>query len=475
MSEPEDLKILFVEDTDADFELSVLELERNDLVFAHFRVETEIDFKKSLGEFKPDLVISDYSLPQFNGKEALKISKSYDSTLPFIILTGTMNEEIAVECMKAGATDYVIKEHIGKLSFAVREALRYREAMLERTKVEKALHESESRYRSMFENNYAVMLLIDPEDGVIVDVNPAASEYYGFNREEFIGKHIYDITSGENEIMKERMNIEMTKQKNHFISKHILYHGQERSVEVFCSPISYSGKNLLHCIIQDITDRNKAVEALRSSLNEKKDLIQEIYHRTKNNMQVIISMFALQSMLTGDEKLDRVLKDMESRIRAMSLVHEKLYQSKNMSKLFFKDYLLDLIKNIMSGYGIKEDKIQLIDEMSEIEMLIDTAIPCGLVVNELVSNVVKYAFPGDEKGDLIISLSIGKPGEVELIVADNGSGSGLDLDFVSKESIGLQIVKNIVEYQLKGSVELDNTNGVKWTIKFKDDLYEERV
>ena len=129
-------------------------------------------------------------------------------------------------------------------------------------------------------------------------------------------------------------------------------------------------------------------------------------------------MFALQSMLTGDEKLDRILKDMESRIMAMSLVHENLYKSKNMSKLDFKDYLKDLINNIMSGYGISDDKIKLIDEMENIEMLIDTAIQSGLVINELVSNAAKYAFPGDKKGELRISLLKNTSGEIELIVSD---------------------------------------------------------
>lgn len=140
-----------------------------------------------------------------------------------------------------------------------------------------------------------------------------------------------------------------------------------------------------------------------------------------------------------------------------------------------KDYLLDLINNIMSGYGIAGDKIKLIDKMENIEMLIDTAIPCGLVVNELVSNAAKYAFPGDEQGELLISLLRNTSGEIELIVADNGSGSGLNVNLESKDSIGLQIVKNIVEYQLMGTVELDNTNGVKWTIRFKDNIYEERI
>lgn len=475
MNENKELKILFAEDMVADFELAIHELTRNGLVFKSKRVEKSEDFINALNEFNPDLVISDYSMPQFNGMQALKISKEHDISLPFIILTGTLNEETAVECMKSGATDYVIKEHIGKLSFAAKEALRYRDAMRKKTAAEAALLESESRYRSMFENNYAVMLLINPQDGKIVDVNPAASEYYGISRQEFTGKNISDISSAEKMVFHEDLNLAITGSNNHFFSKHVLHNGMERDVEVFCSPISYMGKNLIHCIIQDITERNKAVEALQISLNEKKDLIREIYHRTKNNMQVIISMFSLQSIFSGDEKFEKILRDMENRIKAMSLVHEKLYKSRNLSRLDLKEYLTELVDNIISGYGITADKIKIKNEMENIEILIDAAIPCGLVVNELVSNVAKYAFPGDKAGELIISLSMDSSGEIKLVISDNGVGSGIKLDSINNLSMGLQIVKNIVEYQLRGSVELSSNTGMIWTIKFKDNAYEERV
>ena len=475
MDNDNQIRILFVEDLPFDLELAEINIRKGGVNFISMRVETRDKFTSALKDFKTDIVISDYSLPQFTGMDALHIAREHDISLPFIILTGTQNEEIAVECMKSGATDYVMKEHLAKLPFAVKDALRHRNIMRKKIKAEASLLESESRYRSMFENNFAVMLIADPLSGVIIDVNPAAMVYYGFSRELFIGKNMSEISIYDEKTPGQSLKMVLSGNKTHFVSKHILQNGMERDVEIFCSPLTYMGKNLVHCIIQDITEKNKAVEALQASLSQKKELIREIYHRTKNNMQVIVSMFSLQSMLTEDEKLDKLLKDMESRIQAMALVHEKLYKSKNMSKLDFKDYLLDLINNIMSGYGTSGDKIKLIDEMVNIEMLIDTAIPCGLVVNELVSNAVKYAFPGDKKGELRISLLRNTSGEIELIIADNGSGPAQNLNLESKDSIGLKIVKNIVEYQLMGTVELDNTNGVKWTIRFKDNFYEERI
>jgi len=159
----------------------------------------------------------------------------------------------------------------------------------------------------------------------------------------------------------------------------------------------------------------------------------------------------------------------------MSLVHEKLYQSQNLSKLNLKDYLNDLIDNIMSEYGVTQEKIMIINQMEDIDVLIDTGVPCGLVINELVSNVVKHAFPGEQKGEMLVKLSVDNAGGIELIISDNGVGTGADFELKDKESMGLQIIRNIIEYQLKGTIEIDNSSGMKWVIKFNDNLYEERI
>lgn len=475
MSADNFIKILFVEDLPPDMELAEIELEKNGINFVSRRVERRDQFIAALHDFKPDLVISDYSLPQFNGMEASIIAREYDRSLPFIILTGTQNEEIAVECMKAGATDYVMKEHIIKLSFAVREALRYRDAMCEKAKAEESLLESESRYRSMFENNYAVMILVDPENGSVVDVNPAASEYYGISRENFARKKISEITLADENRHEQELEMAFTGNRSHVVSRHKIKNGVPRDVEIFCSPVNYMKKKLVHCIIQDVTEKNKAVEALKTSLNEKKQLIREIYHRTKNNMQVIISMFALESDFSGDDKLRTVLKDMESRIRAMSLVHDKLYQSQNLSKLNLQEYLTELVNSIISGSGLSENAIYVNNTTANMDVLIDTAIPCGLVVNELVSDMARHVSTGGESEKIKISMDIDQTGIIRLVLENNDREKVRGADFSGSEHIGLRIAKNIVEYQLKGSIKHDNSDGFKWIIAFKDDVYEERV
>jgi two-component sensor histidine kinase len=227
--------------------------------------------------------------------------------------------------------------------------------------------------------------------------------------------------------------------------------------------------------VLDITERKLAEEKIQVSLQEKETLLQELYHRTKNNMQVIASYLQLQAANTKDEKFDRIVADLVSRIQAMSLVHQKLYRSKNLSRIDMKDYITDLVINILSYFKVSRDQVAIRFDLEPIEALIDIAIPCGLVINELVSNALKYAFPGRRKGELLIELHRNVSGEIVLKIGDNGIGIDAGVDMRSLKSLGLQTVFNIVERQLGGSVFCSLPDGLKWTITFKDSLYWERV
>jgi PAS domain S-box-containing protein len=166
------LRILFVEDLPSDYELAVRELQKSSLQFTHTRVDTKDTLQKTIKVLNPDLVISDYSLPEFDGMEALKISLEYDAFLPFIILTGSMNEDTAVACMKAGATDYVIKEHMTRLPYAVMEALEQKKSLRAKVDGEIFIKKSEKKYRGIFENIQDVYFEASFE-GIILEVSPS--------------------------------------------------------------------------------------------------------------------------------------------------------------------------------------------------------------------------------------------------------------------------------------------------------------
>ncbi len=229
-------------------------------------------------------------------------------------------------------------------------------------------------------------------------------------------------------------------------------------------------------IMQNITERKQAEQALKISLQEKTQLISELYHRTKNNMQVIMSMLKIQSGRLDDIRLRKVLQESVNRIHAMALVHEKLYQSQNLSRIDLGEYIRELTQLLMRTYHVSPNKVKLSFDLEPIPTLIDFAVPCGLILNELISNIFKYAFPGEQSGEIHIGLHRLKEKEtISLTVSDNGIGLPEKFDYRKSKTFGLPIIVAIVEHQLQGKIEFEGENGLTCRIQFRDDQYEERV
>ncbi len=253
MMDEKTLKILFVEDLPTDVMLAERKLRADGLVFESRRVDNEAALKDALSSFRPDIVISDYAMPSFDGMSALNVVKEADPFMPFIVLTGSMNEEVAVACMKAGASDYVIKEHLSRLSFSLNESLERMRLLSQSAIQEKRLWQSEQRYRAIFENSAAIMLIIDPQDTSIVEANDAAIDYYGWPKEELLGKPMADINTLKPEILRQQMRRAMAREKNIFQFKHRHADGAVSDVENRASPIAIGEKIFLFSIIQDIS------------------------------------------------------------------------------------------------------------------------------------------------------------------------------------------------------------------------------
>jgi len=212
--------------------------------------------------------------------------------------------------------------------------------------------------------------------------------------------------------------------------------------------------------------RKQSDESLRKSLEEKETLLQEIHHRVKNNMQIISSLLKLQSDGIDDDQVKDVLKESKSRVFAMSAVHETLHESENLSEISLKTYLSKITTSIFQTYSINPAQVELKSDVEDIPISINQASPLGLILNELISNSLKYAFPNEEKGEIRVSLKK-KDKELELIVKDNGRGISKDFDWKNADSLGLQLVRTLVENQLDGSIDMENQNGTKFIIKFK--------
>jgi PAS domain S-box-containing protein len=224
--------------------------------------------------------------------------------------------------------------------------------------------------------------------------------------------------------------------------------------------------------VVDISDRKRAEEQIRASLQEKEVLLKEIHHRVKNNLQVVSSLLKLQAGYIQDKRIVEVFKESQNRVSAMALIHEKLYQSEDLAKTNFSEYIQGLVTALFRSYSAYSRSIKLHLDIQDVRLSIDTAIPCGLIVNELVSNSLKYAFPSGEPGEIYIQLQAQgtdphTSSRYQLIVSDSGRGFPSDLDFRNTKSLGLQLVCSLIR-QLRGEIDLTGRSGVQFTMCFTE-------
>ncbi len=502
----------------------------------------------------------------------------------------------------------------------------------ERRQAEEALREREQRYRSLFKDNHAVMLLINPATKRIVDANQAACEYYGYSQAEITNLHVTNINMLSTDAISQEMRKAQTSQKNHFFFKHRLKNGEIRDVEVYSGSIHISGEDLLYSIIYDITERQKtekiiqarlritefaaehaldellqnaldelctltdspigffhfvepdqrtlslqawstrtraefckaegqgqhysidqagvwvdcvrearpiihndyasipnkrglpeghaplkremvfpilrsqkivaiigvgnktdeyaesdlsyasrladliwditarkqAEERIREALTEKELLLRELNHRTKNNLNIVNSLINLQANMSDNQEFKALAETLANRIQSISLVHMMLYQSPNLAHIDLANYARELAVNLMSGLIVSTGLITVEIDAEPVFVEINTAIPCGQILNELIVNAYKYAFPNGRQGKLTILIRQNNTtGEVTLCVKDDGIGLPPGFDINRLNSLGMIIVQTLIS-QLRGSLSIESQSGTSWVIRFVD-------
>jgi two-component sensor histidine kinase len=210
----------------------------------------------------------------------------------------------------------------------------------------------------------------------------------------------------------------------------------------------------------------RSEQTVRASLKEKEVLLKEIHHRVKNNMQVITSLLSLQAKVIKDEQARAVFQDSQNRVKSMALIHETLYRSHDLSRINFDEYLKKLVAHVSRSYRTRPEAVKIRINVEDVLLPIDTAVPCGLIINELASNSLKYAFPGDSSGDLEITFAR-KGAEYVLRVSDTGVGLPAGFDPDAGESLGLKLVRTLTS-QIGGELECRNGKGATFQITFPD-------
>lgn len=314
---------------------------------------------------------------------------------------------------------------------------------------------------------------------IILDANKVSLQMFGFETKEHLFRNFWNLFSyGPERIIS--LMLPRLHQNDCTLDIEAVFNlgsGKTLFTRLFSVIIPGHEKRWSRILISitDITTIKNSEERLMVSLSEKETLLRELYHRTKNNMQVICSMLMLQSATSGNEDLKSAFRQMENKIHSMALVHQKLYQSQNLSSISLKEYVSELVHHIVSSYEIYTGKVKTNLNIEDINVLLDIAIPFGLILSELISNSMKYAFPGNRNGEISVSLLRENDDTITLIVADNGIGPSADFDIRQSGKMGMKSIIALAELQLQGEFSVSNENGFTSKVSFKDRLYRERI
>jgi PAS domain S-box-containing protein len=310
-----------------------------------------------------------------------------------------------------------------------------------------------------------------------IEINNAFEALAGAERSDAIGKSSAELGIDIDPATRERYFATLREEGRvrDFEAPTTFANGRTAWMEFSAEPIESQGQRIFVTIARDITPRKLAEEQLRKSLAEKETLLRELHHRTKNNMNVIIALLNMQAQGIDDARFTEAIADAEGRIHSMALVHEKLYEANDLSRINLKDYVHELANTMVSSYNSQPGRRHLIEELEDVSILLDTAIPCGLVLNELLSNALKHAFPGEANGTIRLGLHRAKEGTIHLEVSDDGIGLSHGFDPRKDGLMGMQTIVALAEGQLAGTINFVSGPGLSCRIAFRDIHYQPRV
>ncbi len=329
----------------------------------------------------------------------------------------------------------------------------------------------EERFRQVVESAPNAMVMINAS-GRIEMVNAQTERVFGYSRTELLGRPVEML-------VPQRFRSHHPELRNSFFKDPLarpmgagrdLYglkqDGSEFPVEIGLNPIETAEGTMVLSAVVDISDRKQKEKSIQAALKEKDLLLGEIHHRVKNNLQVIHSLLELQGSKIKDEVALRLLIESQNRIKSMALIHQTLYESKDFARVDFRSFLDTLVPTLVSSYSVDPSLVTLSIDAAEVSLPIKVAVPCGLIVNELISNALKHAFPGARQGVIQIGLATGPNGKVLLSVADNGVGIPRELDLANATTLGLQLV-TLLSDQLGADITMQRSNPTRFLLRFK--------
>jgi len=343
---------------------------------------------------------------------------------------------------------------------------------------EKELKKREKLLSLVTDNMLNVVGQIDAE-GTFQYISPSIKTILGYDPGEILGESVFkfiNLTHPQDQIKVSSAFMEAT---TSFLPGEVQHRfkradGSYIWIESLGNPL-FDEENQYKGVVFSMTDIDSlktAEENLKTSLEDKELLLRELHHRVKNNMQIISSLLSLQSQHIQDKRDLKIFKSSQNRVKTMSLIHEELYSSQDFSHINLSEYIRNLTKELLTSHIGDPGRVQLTVNVEDIKMELETAIPLGLLINEIVANSVNHAFPHHQKGEIIVDLQ--RDGDAFILkISDNGIGIPKHIDFEKAETLGFQLVNNLVN-QLDGEIEMQTNNGTTFIVKFKELEYKKR-
>jgi len=462
------LRVLQVEDNESDASLIVRHLKKAGHTVQAFRVQDAERMRLALTTQVWDVVIAGYHLPHFDAPAAMRILRETGIDLPFVLVSGAIGDDLGVRMMEAGAHDYLSKTHLDRLAAAVEREVRAararqdlremeKESVARERRGEEALRQSNARLLSVLESITDGFFTLDA-DSRITYLNAQAERLLRRTRQDVIGRSFWRDFP-EDVFRRMFKHAVQTDTPVHFDAFSTLFSGW---FEVHAYP-SAGG---LSVYFRDITERRQTEERIRCSLLEKEVLLREVHHRVKNNLQVICSLLRLQARTLQDETTLQVLQECGDRVQTMAHLHEQLHHAKDLSTIDLREYLRTVAISLFSSYGVNSDQLRTKFPGAEVRVATDTATACGMIVQELVSNALKYALR-DGRGSIQLVITERPDGSIEILVADDGPGISNSVSATaSRRCLGMRLVELFAE-QISAKVERSGPPGATFRLVFQ--------
>jgi len=392
-------------------------------------------------------------------KQVFSYINSWEKAVIFANFSGDIIRSSEEFNMKSFKEDQ--KQLLSTLSY-LREKLKIQEA------AEAEVRKSEEKFKALVKTSPDAVTVTDIS-GKITEVSQQTLKLHGFSHEkELIGKKFFDLIDPES---KAQAIIYLHKTLKEGITQNLEYtllkkDGKRFTGEINTSVIkdSYGNPEKFIAITRDITERKKADSQLKKSIREKELLLQEIHHRVKNNLQIISSLLDMSRLRINDKNANDIINNACTKIQSMAFIHSQLYKSERFDRIEMRTHIKELVSYLSEVYGGKK-RISPYIEISDVYLSLTQAIPCALVLNELISNAFKHAFKNNREGIIEISMLEGS-GRINIYVRDNGVGISNNIDIYDTGSLGLKLVKNLVEKQLKGVIKVKQNKYTEFSVEF---------